>query len=123
MRPWPHGIELIHVEILGGEFSHAEQLDLVRPHDVHLGSVQLHAKLVGELHEPFDLRPAVVLLGWCMAQRDTSGGPLLRIVHEAVRFVETCPDFRPVRAFHGGRSGAVRDQTAAIWLAFGPIGL
>ena len=55
MWPWPHGIELIHFEILGGDVSHAEQFDLVRPHDVHLGSVQLHAKLVGVLHAPFDI--------------------------------------------------------------------
>ncbi len=52
-----------------------------------------------------------------------SSGRLLSIVHEAVPFVESCPDSRAVRAFHGGRAGAVRDQAAAIWLAFGPIGL
>jgi len=48
---------------------------------------------------------------------------MLSFAHEAVPFVENRPDSRAVRAFHGGRSGAVRDQEAAFRLAFGPIGL
>ena len=55
--------------------------------------------------------------------RDNSSGPLLGVVHEAVPLVENRPDSWAVRAFHGGRAGAFRDQAAAIRLAFGPIGL
>jgi hypothetical protein len=57
------------------------------------------------------------------ADRIIRGGRLLSIVHEAVPFVESCPDSRSIRTFHGGRAGAVRDQAAAIRLAFRPIGL
>jgi hypothetical protein len=53
--------------------------------------------------------------------RDNSSGRNRWVVHEAVPFVENRPNSWAVRAFHGGRSGAVCDQAAAIRLAFGPI--
>jgi DNA-binding LacI/PurR family transcriptional regulator len=46
--------------------------------------------------------------------RAHSSGPLLSFVHEAVPFVEKRPDSRAVRAFHGGRAGAVCDQAAVL---------
>jgi len=50
---------------------------------------------------------------------ENSSGPLLRVVHEAVPFLQNRSDSRAVRAFHGGRSGAIRGEAAAIRLAFG----